>query len=326
MLAEVLDEHGNVQARQRLHGAGASCRIGRSLACELNIEDPFAAAEHAQITLLPHGLARIEDLGSRNGTRCNSRLLDPGEVCAIASGELLIGRTRVRVRTQQQELPPERLFRRDMLRRHRTMLAAVGVALCLAFAAFTQWLQAPDRLAQRVLIAELVALAAIALWVGMWTLISRLTVGSWHVRIHTAIAAACVALWVWGWWLYRIAAFALQWRWLGVLAALLAAGVALCAAYLHLRNATRIARLGSVALSMLVPLVCGGVWWLVDLQLDPRNVNRVTLGPAVQPPAVRFAAGLDPGDYLTDVAALKREANQLRQQSLLESPLRDASD
>jgi hypothetical protein len=77
---------------------------------------------------------------------------------------------------------------------------------------------------------------------------------------------------------------------------------------------------------MLAPLICGGVWWLVDLQLDPRTVNRVTLGPRVYPSSPRLAPSTDLGDYLTDVAALKREANRNRQESLLEAPIFDAED
>jgi hypothetical protein len=55
-------------------------------------------------------------------------------------------------------------------------------------------------------------------------------------------------------------------------------------------------------------------------------VNRVELGPRVQPPALQLAPSMDPGDYLSDVAALKREANRLRQASLLETPILDADD
>ncbi len=127
---------------------------------------------------------------------------------------------------------------------------------------------------------------------------SRLTVGAWQVRIHAALAAICIGLWAWGWWLYTLAAFALQWRWLGPLMVMLAAVVALLTAYLHLRNATHLPRLAAWLLSLLAPLICGGIWWLVDLQVDPPSVNRVTLGARIQPPALRLAPSMDAADYL----------------------------
>jgi hypothetical protein len=68
------------------------------------------------------------------------------------------------------------------------------------------------------------------------------------------------------------------------------------------------------------------VWWLVDLQLDPRTVNRVELGARVYPPALRLAPSVDLTDYLTDVADLKRDANRNRQASLIDAPILDEED
>jgi hypothetical protein len=151
-------------------------------------------------------------------------------------------------------------------------------------------------------------------------------VGAWQLRIHLAIAAVCVGFWAWGYWIYTAAAFALQWKWLWMVMAGLAACVALAAAYLHLRNATHFRRFAAAMLAVLVPLILGGVWWLADLQLDPRTVNRVAPGTAIYPPSLRLSPSMDLGDYLVDVAALKRSANRNRQASLLETPILDADE
>jgi len=326
MLVEVLDVHGHAQIRQRTTGIGAQCRIGRSLACDVVIDDTFAAPEHTLLTLQEDGRVHVQDLGTANGTRVDGHRINAETGQIIARGDLLIGRTHVRVRTQESSMAPERAFRRDPLRRHRTLLAVLGLALCFLFAAFFQWTEAPEHLGPRVLIAELIALAGLAVWVACWALISRLTVGAWQVRIHLAIAAFCVGLWAWGYWLYTVSAFALQWRWLWVVLVTLAACIALAAAYLHLRKATHFRRPASLALALLAPLICGGLWWLADLQMDPRTVNRVTAGTQVYPPWLRVAPSTDLGDYLADAAALKRAANRNRQESLLETPILDADD
>ena len=326
MLVEALDVQGHVHARQRIEGAGSQCRIGRSLSCEVVIDDPYVAAEHARLTLLEDGRVLVQDLGTRNGTRIDGKRIDAETGQTITSGELLTGRTRVRVRSLEASVTPERMFRRDLLRRHRTLLAIGGLVLCFAFAAFTQWTEAPESLAPRVLIAELVAFSGLAVWLGFWALVSRLTVGAWQLRIHLAIAAVCVGLWVWGYWIYTAAAFALQWKWLWIIMAGMAACVALAAAYLHLRNATHYRRAICLALAVLAPLLLGGLWWLVDLQLDPRTVNRLAPQMAIYPPSLRLSPSMDLNDYLVDVAALKRAANRSRQASLLETPIIDADD
>jgi hypothetical protein len=323
MLVEVLDDHRHVQQRQRVGEAGAQLRIGRSIACDICIDDPFVAPEHVLLTLKEDGRVHVQDLGSRNGTRLDGQRVDAEFGRIVGAGELLVGRTPIRLRTAEQTVEPERPFRRDTLQRYRTLLATCGLLLCFAFAAFLQWSYAPEQLAQRIVIAELLLLAGLAVWVGAWSLVSRLTVGAWRVRVQLAIAAICVGLWAWGYWLYSIAAFALQWPLLSYGAIGLAALVALGATYLHLRNATHFQRLAAFSLALLAPVLCGGVWWLVDLQLDPRTVNRVELGPRVYPPSMRFSPSMDAADYLAEFAELKREANRNRQQSLLENPILD---
>jgi hypothetical protein len=323
MLVDVLDEHGSVQQRHRVAGAGGQCRIGRSLACEVPLEDAFAAAEHARLTLQPDGRVLVEDLGSRNGTRHERQLVAPAQGRLIDGGLLQVGRTRVRVRTSQSPLPEERVFRRDLLQRHRTLLACAGVLLCLLFAAFMAWTREPVKTGEAITFAVLLAVVVLAIWAGTWTLVSRLTVGAWQLRIHLALASLCIALWGWGFWLYTVAAFAFQWRWLGVATAVLAGVVSWFTAWRHLRYATRLHGAAALLLGLLAPAVSGGLWWLVELQVDPRTVNRVELGARILPPSVRVAPSMELGDYLSDVASLKREASRNRQQSLLAAPVLD---
>ncbi len=168
MLVEVLDDHRHVQVRQRVAGAGAKIRIGRGIACDISIDDPFVAAEHVLLTLKEDGRVHVQDLGSRNGTRLDGQRLDAEFGRIVTGAELWIGRTLVRLRTAEQTVEPERPFRRDTLQRHRTVLATCGLLLCFAFAAFLQWIDAPEQLAQRILIAELAELAGLEIWVRAW--------------------------------------------------------------------------------------------------------------------------------------------------------------
>jgi uncharacterized protein (DUF433 family) len=325
MLLEVLDDHGDVVLRQRVIGAHSQCRIGRSLGCDIPVDDPFAAPEHALLTLQEDGRVQVQDLGTRNGIRIDGgRIAREGR--SIAGGELCIGRTRVRVRTSSEPLQPERLFRRDLLQVYRTPISIAGVLACLAFAVFMAWLIMPAQLVAGMLVGALAAGAALGVWAGVWALVSRLTVGAWQLRIHLALASVCLALWVWGYWLYGVAMFAFQWRRLTAIMVVLAGVVAFIVAWRHLRYATRLRRVATLSLALLAPLLGGGLWWLIDQQTDARTVNRVVQGPAIQPPSVRVSPSLDLADYLADAEELKREANRNRQQSLLASPILDEND
>jgi hypothetical protein len=323
MLVEVFDVHGQVRFQHRRSGADQTLRIGRGLHCDIVLDDPYVAADHTLLRLLPDGRVHVQDLGSINSTRVNSARIVSEAGTNVTDGELIIGRTRLRVRGSAGVLQPERRFRRDPLRRHRTLLALGGLSLCVLFAIFTQWREAPERLAPRVLVAVLLTLGGVALWSFVWSLVSRLSNGEWRIRVHLAIASLGLAIGAWGYWLAGVIAFALQWRWLDLPLGLIGAALALAMAWLHLRFATRFRRRAALALALLAPPVLVGVWWLVDLQRNPLTVNRIDLGPEVLPPALRLAPSMDLDDYLSDVAALKREARDNRQRSLLEAPLAD---
>ncbi len=326
MFIEVLDTHGRVQLSQRVVGVGSQCRIGRSLACDVVLNDEHVAAQHTLLTLLEDGRVHVQDLDTRNGTRIDGERIaaDHGET--IEHGEFIIGRTRLQVRTAHTPLAPERVFHRDLLRRYRTLLATIGMALTLSLAAFSQWLNAPEHLAAFTLGAVLITLVALSLWTGLWSLITHLNHGAWQVRIHLAIVANCMALGCGGYWLYRVGAFATQWTWLHWALAPIAVCLMLLMMYLHLRKATYLNQRASLLFAGIATLAVGGALWLVDLQIDTRTVNRITHGPAVYPPAIRLAPSVDVSDYLSDATALKRAANRHRQESLVTSPLLDEDE
>ncbi len=326
MLIEVVDDHGRVRLRQRVTGMGGQCRIGRGLACDIVLDDAYAAAEHTLLTLQQDGRVHVQDLGTRNGTRIDGERVAATNGAIIEQGELIVGRTHLRLRTLHTALTPERVFRRDLLRRYRTLLAGFGVAASLGFAAFMQWLNAPPSPAASILTAVLITLSGLVLWTALWSLINHLNHGAWQVRIHLAVAANCVALCAWGYWLYRVGAFATQWRWLGGALVPLAIGVALIMIYLHLRKATFMGRKVALIFASIAILASGSGLWLINLQTDARNVNRIVHGPAVFPPTTRIAPSMDVADYLSDVSTLKRAANRNRQQSLVDAPLIDADE
>ena len=54
---------------------GPEVIIGRSPDCHITIEDPLVSRQHAKI-VIEEALARIEDMGSRNGVVVNGEKID----------------------------------------------------------------------------------------------------------------------------------------------------------------------------------------------------------------------------------------------------------
>jgi len=69
--------------------------IGRDDTCDITIQDRQVSRHHAQISVTPEGVM-IEDLGSKNGTHCNGKmltqriLLEDGDIIQIAFAQQFI--------------------------------------------------------------------------------------------------------------------------------------------------------------------------------------------------------------------------------------------
>jgi hypothetical protein len=326
MVIEQIGPHGHTVLRLRLEGAGTECRVGRDLGCDIVVDDEHAAPHHALLTLLEDGRVSVQDLGTRNGTRVDGKRVPADGGAIVEQGEIIVGHTRLRVRTRHTPIGPERVFRRDFVRRHRTLLAAAGVSACIAYVGFLQWLDAPSSMLRSVTTATLVAIGAIALWTGLWALITKLNHGSWHVRVHVTIASIGAAFCAWGYWVAGLVAFAAQWSVLAQTGVAVVGVTALVAVYLHLREATHYKRRVALALAGAATLVIGAIAWVVAIGIDDGDVNRVNLGPEVRLGAERVVPNRDIADYLAEIDELQRTAGRERQKSLLNAPLADADD
>ena len=323
MLVEQVDPHGHRVLRQRFTGAGTECCVGRDLGCAIVVDDEHAAARHALLTLLDDGRVRVQDLGTRNGTRVDGNRVPADTGAVIEQGEIIVGRTQLRIRTLHTPIGQERVFRREFVRRHRTILAVTGVSACVLFAGFMQWLDAPSSLVRNVATAVLVALGLIALWTGLWALATKLNHGSWHLRVHLTIASIGAAACAWGYWVASLVAFAAQWSAMVQTGVAVVGATALVALYLHLRESTHYGRRIVLVLASAATVVIAAVAWVVAIGVDDGNVSRVDLGPDVRLEARRIVPNRDLADYLAEVDKLKLAAGRERQKSLLNAPLAD---
>jgi hypothetical protein len=266
----------------------------------------------------------VQDLGTRNGTQVNGKRVPAETGVVVEQGDVLVGSTRLRVRTRHSPVAQERAFRREFVRRHRTSLAVAGVAACIAFAAFFRWLDAPASLNRSIMTAALVTLVVLALWTGLWALTTKLNQGVWQVRVHLTIASIAAAVCAWGYWVAGLVAFSAQWSMLAETGVAVIGLSAFVAVYLHLREATRYGRRVSLALAGAATVVISAIAWIAAVGFVESNVNSVDLGPDVRLGAERMVPNRDIADYLTEVDKLKREASRARQRSLLDAPLADA--
>ena len=187
--------------------------IGRGLANDLILTDPYVDARHARISLY-EGRLQLEDLGSVNGivagesrTR-TSIAVEPGV-------EVRIGRTRLRFRDTEEPVAPAlveepvgaavsdaraedsissgrgRALRWPVTPRRQLALAASAI---FAFACWS-WLTSFDGSGLGDVVSGVGGFAVLgAAWAGLWAVASRATVRRFNYLGHFAVVAVIVLI------------------------------------------------------------------------------------------------------------------------------------
>ena len=195
IFAELLDKSGAVRERQRY--TQFPVRIGRGYGNDLLLDDEFVAPNHGLIFLREDGRLEYRDLGSENGSLLAGRPVKQHTL--LADQTLLLGRSRLRLRTAACAVPPARqLHRRDERLLHwqpgwaatlitpALLIASVGVLTYLH--------QFSDPQPSRALAKSISALGALLLWAGLWAVLGRLFVQRSAYRAHLVVAAASLLL------------------------------------------------------------------------------------------------------------------------------------
>ncbi len=192
----------------------APVTVGRGLANDLILDDPYVDARHARIALDDSGAPLIEDLGSVNGLIADQARVS-GRVALRPGAEVRVGRTMLRFRDSDEPVSPAiadvsfvlapappvvkpavMLSRRARLRTTiaqtaRTTwgrLAVVGAAA--SSIALYSWLGSSERSsASEALYAALAFAATVAIWAGIWAVASRVSVQRFHFIGHMAVAS-----------------------------------------------------------------------------------------------------------------------------------------
>lgn len=325
-VVEVLDHHGRAQARHRfsLHDGLGAATVGRGMAADVMIDDAHAAALHARIDIDAEGRVRVSDLGSVNGLWVDGKRQRGAQGLLLEGGGFQIGRTRIKVRTAAETLPPEKpegLGQLDFASASSRVSLAAGGGFVL-YGVYTAWVEAPRDVLAAMVTAVAFSLGAAAVWITAWALLSRMLTGEWRWLRHAAVffgvmvaAGAIEGLAELGWFALSLPA----WDGRALLIGVLGFGGLL---YGHLSNSAHLSRRQAIAVAALLPLFVGGTALWVQARNDARNVNHIGLEERVYPAALRLRSGAALDDFFSRAADLGERAEKKRK----EVPADDGGD
>lgn len=316
ILVEVLGSHDRVQSRTQfvLGEAKRSIVVGRSALADVVLDDDYVAARHLEIHLSPEGALRVSDLDTINGIKIAGQRQRGVHDLALATGELQLGRTRLRIRTAAESLPPEKPEDepRGFALRHPAAGSTIGALLCVASLAHTSWVGAPRDVGSAVVSALMPVLMVLGIWISIWALLARVTLGEWRWLRHAAVILMVAGAYYTLDGLFDIAGFALSLPPWGIQGTVLGGVMTAFALFGHLINASRVSRRRALVIAALLPALAGTATVWVRGRDQLLNVNNIAVRGIVYPPAIRLRAAASLDEFFADAASLKDAAEAKR--------------
>lgn len=308
---ELLDRHGAVVSRQRVHDGALS--VGRGYDNDLIIDDPFVAPAHLRIGYDADGALWIEDLAAQPPAASANDAPGATRMLVGSEASIRIGHTTLRVRTAAFAVPPALSLGGNRGGTAGGFLEkALGCAsIFILLSLLSTWLGQTGeyKLASYLpegLIFPLVALA----WAGSWALVTRIIAVHAqffrHVYIVFAVLLALFALDTLADFLSYSLAWPLAKRWLPV-TSWIVLGV-LFFAHIHVIVPRR-ARLAAGIISSLVVLVIGVH---ISLRMESDRAQAQRIAAKLMPPYLLLKGAVAPDAFFREVEALRPKLEEAR--------------
>ena len=307
MWIEVLSRGGEVAARERIDAPEA--RIGRAFDNDVVVDDPHVAPHHVRVFRGEDGGLVAEDLGSVNGLYAEHGRARVARVSLAHAPGLRIGRTIVRVHDGARAVAAEKPLTPP---RAHARWAAILTATLFAMILFFNWLELTGEPSANVVLLPMLALATVlAVWSGLWGLLSRVFFGQAQYAVQLRIAAtACIALVLWDQ-LAEISSFAFAWREMVEYSGLGAWAIlgATCFAHLHSIGPRHM----RAAMGLVLALIVAGAALQYVGKSETRHLfgQHATLGE-LRPPAFRLAPAASVDEFFKRAEATRKKVDVAR--------------
>jgi pSer/pThr/pTyr-binding forkhead associated (FHA) protein len=300
-VVDVLDRDG--RARLTLAIRSWPVTIGRAITCDIVLDDPYVAPQHATLTAHDDGLQLVVG-DTVNGAWLRKRRVAAGERTDLAAGDVVqVGGTRLRVRRAGDVVAAERPWVPEASGSVRAVLA-----LALLFSAWNAadlWLRDdPGGRLTDYLPVLIGGPVAVAIWAGLWSVGSKLIRHRFDFWSHATIALlaslgmAAAAL------LLPVLAFTSGWSWPSRIGAIVVGAIGWSAVGAHIGRLLP-GRPRALVLVMASLFVVGlGLYTFHTYETQDRVFPELYVA-TLAPPALRLAPTVSTARFIDEARALK---------------------
>lgn len=277
--------------------------IGRSVDCDVVLDDPHAAPLHATVTETD-GALTLEVGETVNGIRLGRRQLKALERAELAAGESFdVGGTRVRIRRTSDALAHERPLAPELSGgRGRVLLLALAVT---AWSLAAHWINLDPGSRITDYLPVLVGMPVLlTIWSGMWATGSRLLRHRFEFWRHARIAFGFSLIMSIAALILPVVSYASGWVVFSRVSGLVAAGLVWAMVTAHLRLVLTV-RPRVLTLVMAALFVAGVSLYVTrTYQVHDRLFDELYVS-TLAPPAVRLAPAVTPGRFIEEARSLQ---------------------
>jgi FHA domain len=304
---EILGRHNDVLARHPVYRWPALA--GRAYDAGIILDDPFVAPRHVSIEPAADGRYRVSDLQTVNGLSLPPSAQRLTEADVGPDDVVRLGRTQIRIRPPSYAVRPEQQLRATAFYRRP---AAFGAAAAV-FAGLTLWgawvgTTSRDEWAS-LIFPTMLTCVAVAVWISVWSLVSRTVGGRANFAAHGFVACAALAAIALTGTLFDYLSFGFDAHWLDRAGTGAGAALAAFMLYRHLRLNSRAPRRRLAVIAVLVVAAGFGVAAGIERAGETRREGQQRYDNALKPPAFLWASGVAPEVFLAEGAKLRRRAD-----------------
>lgn len=304
---EVLGRHNDVLARYPVYRWPA--RAGRGYDVDIILDDPFVAPRHLQIEPAVDGRFKVSALESVNGIslppsarRVSATEVGPDDIVRL-------GQTQIRVRAPSFAVRPELALRAAALYR-RPLSFVVMAAVLLGLVVWNAWIGTIHQEERAFLVFPTVGVGvAVAVWISIWSLVSRTVGGRANFAAHGFIACAGLATLGLADTLVEYLSFGLQARWLSHVGALAAGAIFAYMFYRQLRLNSRASRRRLGITAVIVTVAAFGAVAGLAMVGESAREGMQRYDATLKPPAFLMVHGVTSEVFLSESERLRRKVD-----------------
>ena len=304
---EILGRHNDVLARHPVYRWPA--RAGRGYDAENILDDPYVAPRHLSIEPAADGRFRVSDLQTVNGLSLPPAALRVNEAQVGPDDVVRLGRTQIRIRPPTYAVRAEQRLRATSFYR-RPAAFAIAASILVGLTLWSAWVATSSRDQWASLVfATMLTGVAVAVWISVWSLVSRTVGGRANFSAHGFVACAALAAIALCGTLFDYLSFGFDAHWLDRAGSAAGAALAAVMLYRHLRLNSRAPRRRLALIAVLVVAAGIGVAAGIERAGETRREGMQRYDNTLKPSAFLWASGVAPEVFLAGGAKLRREAD-----------------